>query len=150
MAQSLAKNLIHLVFSTKQRKGHLTDSIRPPLFAYMAGILRKLDSPAVVIGGVVDHVHILFQLSKNHALAKAVEEVKAGSSLWIKSQDRMFEAFYWQAGYGAFSVSESNVDQVRRYIENQEEHHRTTTFQDEFRALLERHGIAFDERYVWD
>ncbi len=148
MPQSLARNLIHLIYSTKNRHLCLTDDLRPKLFAYKAGILKEWDSPALVIGGVADHVHLLFTLSKNHALSKLVEEVKKGSSKWLKTQG--LKDFHWQAGYGAFSVSESNSSQVTRYIERQETHHRRLSFQDEFRAFLSRHGVAFDERYVWD
>ena len=97
-----------------------------------------------------DHVHALFVLSKNHPLKKIVEEVKKGSSKWAKIEGPKNADFYWQAGYAAFSVSQSNLDEVKKYIENQEEHHRRMTFQDELRALYNRHGIAFDERYVWD
>ncbi len=136
MPQSLVKNLVHLVFSTKQRQPWLPDVVRRPLFAYQAGIFQQWESPALVIGGVEDHVHALFLLSKNHALKKIVEEVKKGSSKWMKTDGTKNSDFHWQNGYAAFSVSESNVPDVRRYIENQQEHHRTMTFQDELRALL--------------
>ena len=125
--------------------------MRERLYAYQAGIFREWESPAVVVGGVEDHVHALFSLSKNHALKKVVEEVKKGSSKWMKtSQGTANRDFYWQNGYAAFSVSQSHVDEVREYIQNQSEHHRKMTFQDELRALLTRHGIEFDERYLWD
>ena len=150
MSQSLVKNLIHLVYSTKQRKPWIASAHREELFAYQAGIYQEWDSPALVIGGAEDHVHALFALSKNHALTKIVEEVKKGSSKWAKIEGPKNSYFYWQAGYGAFSVSQSNVDEVRRYIETQEERHRKMTFQDELRALCRRHGIAIDERYVWN
>ncbi|MBC8870182.1 MAG: IS200/IS605 family transposase [Planctomycetes bacterium] len=151
MAQSLVKNLIHLVYSTKHRKPWIHDDVRDRLFAYQAGIFKQWESPALVIDGVEDHVHALFSLSKNHALKKIVEEVKKGSSKWMKTDDAAGNKdFQWQAGYGGFSVSQSNVEEVRKYIENQAEHHRRMTFQDELRALFERHGIEFDERYVWD
>jgi putative transposase len=150
MSQSLVKDLIHLIYSTKNRVPCLGMEIRPRLFAYQAGILKEWNSPALQIGGVADHVHILFCLSKNHALARVIEEVKKGSSKWLKTEGSEFGGFHWQAGYGAFSVSESNVQEVKRYIEDQEVHHRTRSFQDEFRAFLERHGIEYDERYVWD
>lgn len=144
MPQSLAMNLIHLVYSTKDRVGCLTSEIRPKLFAYQAGILEKWDSPALVIGGEADHVHALFVLSKNHALRKVVEEVKRSSSKWMKAQDAAFAGFYWQNGYGAFSVSQSHVAEVRRYIDTQAEHHRAMTFQDEFRLFLKpvSQGVA--------
>lgn len=150
MSQSLVKNLVHLVYSTKDRRPLITESVRDGLFAYQAGIFKQWDSPALVIGGVEDHVHALFSLSKNHALKTIVEEVKKGSSKWIKTQGSSFQNFYWQTGYGAFSVSQSNVEAVMLYIETQAEHHKKLTFQDELCALFQRHGIAFDERYVWD
>ena len=149
MSQSLAKNLLHLVYSTKHRNLWIPPNVRERLFGYQAGIYKEWECPAIIIGGVEDHVHALFALSKNHPLKKIVEEVKKGSSKWMKKETGNVE-FCWQNGYAAFSVSESNVDQVRRYIENQVEHHRKMTFQDELRALLQRHRVEFDERYVWD
>ena len=148
MPQSLARNLIHLIYSTKNRESSLAGDLRPSLFAYKVGILNTWNSPVVSIGGVADHIHILFVLSKNHALTKIIEEVKKGSSKWLKTQG--LRDFHWQAGYGAFSVSESNSPVVARYIERQEAHHRRVSFQDEFREFLKRHGIEYDERYVWD
>jgi putative transposase len=150
MSQSLAKNLVHLIYSTKNRAACLNDDVRPKLFAYQAGIFKVLESPAIVLGGEADHVHALFVLSKNHALEKVIEEVKKGSSKWIKTQDRNFTGFHWQNGYGAFSVSQSHVAKLRRYIEGQPEHHRKVSFQNEFRTFLQRYGIEYDERYVWD
>ena len=150
MPQSLCKNFIHLIFSTKNRKAYLKDDIRSEMHTYLSGILRNWDSPSIIVGGVEEHVHILFLLSKNHALKDIVEEVKTGSSKWIKTKHSKFAQFYWQNGYGAFSVSQSNVEDVRRYIANQAEHHRRVSFQDEFRELLKRHGVEYDERYVWD
>lgn len=150
MSQSLVKNLIHLVYSTKDRHPLITEAVRESLFAYQAGIFKQWDSPALVIGGVEDHVHALFSLSKNYALKKIVEEVKKGSSKWIKTYGESFHDFYWQTGYGAFSVSQSNIEAVRNYIETQVEHHKKMTFQDELRGLFQRHCIEFDERYVWD
>jgi putative transposase len=150
MSQSLAKNLLHLIFSTKHRLPLLTADIRPEMNAYLAGILRSWESPAIIVDSVEDHAHLQFALSKNFALKKVVEEVKKGSSKWIKTKGPSFADFHWQAGYGVFSVSQSNVPAVRGYIVNQEEHHRKMTFQDEFRRLLHRHGIEYDERYIWD
>src|SRR5262245_3358741 len=128
MPQSLAKNIVHLVFSTKNRQPLITDSVRSDLHSYIGGILRKWESPAIIINSVADHIHILFCLSKNFALKKIVEEIKRSSSKWIKSKGPDFRQFYWQAGYGAFSVSQSNVAIVKRYIENQEAHHRKVDF----------------------
>ena len=150
MSQSLAKNMIHLIYSTKNRAPFLTPEIRPEMNSYLAGILRQWESPAIIVNSVEDHAHLLFALSKNHALKKVVEEVKKGSSKWIKTKGSAFIDFYWQGGYGAFSVSPSNVAAVREYIATREEHHRKVTFQEEFRAFLEKHGIEYDERYVWD
>jgi putative transposase len=150
MPQSLSKNLIHLIYSTKNRMPNLSADVRSDLFAYKAGILKEWECPAIRIGGVADHVHLLFHLSKNHALAKVIEEVKKGSSKWLKTRGPAFQGFHWQAGYGAFSVSQSHVDQVLRYIEGQAEHHLKRSFEDEFRMFLQRHQVEFDERYVWD
>ena len=151
MSQSLVKNYLHLVFSTKHRNAWLPIECRPNLFAYQSGILKRLESPVIEINGVEDHVHILFLLSKNHAMKEIAEEVKKGSSKWMKtSEGTNNSVFYWQGGYGAFSVSQSKVEAVRKYIQNQEEHHRTVSFQDELRELFRLHEIEFDERYVWD
>ena len=150
MSQSLARLHIHLVFSTKNRTPLLDDGIRDALHRYMAVVLGNMGCPAVLINSVEDHIHILFELARTVALSKAVEEIKKTSSKWIKTQDGAYSSFAWQAGYGAFAVSESNVVMVRQYIADQREHHRKRSFQDEYRAFLERHNIAFDERYVWD
>ncbi|MGH7814134.1 MAG: IS200/IS605 family transposase [Candidatus Binataceae bacterium] len=150
MPQSLAKNLVHLVFSTKNREPVLTAAIGPRLCAYMANIFRELDSPAIAINAWHDHLHALFALSRNRSLSKVVMEVKRATSKWIKTQGAGFAKFHWQAGYGAFSIGQSGVQEVRAYIANQAEHHRTKSFKDEFRALLVRYKIDFDEQYVWD
>ena len=134
MSQSLVKNLVHLVYSTKHRNPWIPAEIRDGLYAYQAGIFKQWNSPALAIGGVADHVHALFSLSKNHALMKIVEEVKKGSSKWMKADGPRNKDFYWQDGYAAFSVSESKVADVRRYIDNQEDHHHGLPFQDEVRA----------------
>lgn len=141
---------MHLVYSTKHREPLIPKTHQDALFAYQVGIFKEWESPALVIGGVEDHVHALFALSKNYPLKKLVEEVKKGSSKWMKSDGPRVQQFSWQAGYAAFSVSQSNVGTVQRYIERQEQHHRKMTFQDELRALCKRHEIEFDERYVWD
>jgi len=150
MGQSLAKNLIHLIFSTKHREPWLTPDLRLGLHAYLGGILRDLDSPALAVNSVWDHVHVLLNLHKTQALAKVVMEVKRGSSIWIKTRPGLVRGFQWQNGYGAFSVSQSAVEDARRYIGDQEEHHRVKTFQEELREFLRRYEIEYDERYVWD
>ncbi|MBX9583196.1 MAG: transposase [Gemmataceae bacterium] len=149
MPQSLARNLIHFVTSTKNREPYITPELREGLFAYLAGILNALRCPAVAVGGVADHVHILFLLAKTARLCDVVEELKKDSSKWAKENGGP-PHFYWQAGYGAFSVSPRDQARVARYIARQEEHHAATTFQDELRGMLTRAGIEFDERYVWD
>jgi REP element-mobilizing transposase RayT len=151
MSQSLVKNVIHLVYGTKHRTPWISEDVRERLWGYQAGVFKELESPALVIGGVEDHVHALFLLSKNYSLKKIVEEVKKSSSKWMKTSEGTGNTeFTWQAGYGGFSVSASNVPEVTKYIENQSEHHQRMSFQDELRELFNRHGIAFDERYVWD
>ena len=151
MAQSLAKLWTHLIFSTKNRFPFLNDRpFRLDLHAYLATLLRQFDCETLIVGGVEDHIHALFALSRIHSIAKVVKEIKRPSSSWIKDISPALRKFYWQAGYGAFSVSQSNLAEVIRYIENQEEHHRRVTFQDEYRAFLKAYGIGYDERYVWD
>jgi REP element-mobilizing transposase RayT len=150
MAQSLARILVHLIFSTKDRAAVLAPGVRPDLRAYFVGILSNMECPCVEVGGAADHVHMLFALHRTRSTAEVVEEVKKGSSKWLKTRAAALRNFHWQNGYGAFSVSPSNEARVQAYILNQEEHHRKITFQDEFRTFLRRHGVAFDERYVWD
>jgi REP element-mobilizing transposase RayT len=128
--------------------------IHPPteteLYSYLGGICNNLNCQPIKIGGHTDHVHILCMLSKNIALAKLLEEVKSHSSKWIKTLDSSLKNFYWQDGYGTFSVNPAEVDVVSAYIENQHEHHRKVTFKEEYLAFLEKYGIEYDERYVWD
>ena len=150
MPQSLARICIHLVFSTKHREPCIHDKIRPNLHSYMATLLINMNCPALIINSVADHVHILFDLGRTVSISEAVEDVKKSSSKWIKTQGPEFKGFAWQAGYGAFAVSESNVEAVLRYIENQAEHHRKISFQEEFRLFLTKHNLSYDEKYVWD
>jgi REP element-mobilizing transposase RayT len=150
MSQSLAKVLVHLIFSTKHRRPFIATNVREELAGYMVGTLRNLDSPSLLVNAVEDHVHILFSLSRNYAIKTIAEEVKKSSSKWIKTKGPAFRGFSWQAGYGAFSVSQSAVASTRRYIAGQEEHHRRVTFQEEFRRFLEKYEVPYDERYVWD
>jgi putative transposase len=150
MPQSLSRILIHLVFSTKNRERVLTPAIQAELHRYLAGTLDNIDCPSLRVGGVEDHVHLFFGLSRTRTIADVVETVKTSSSKWIKTKGAQFRGFHWQLGYGAFSVSQSDADAVIAYIRNQEQHHQKMTFQDEYRRLLNRYGVAFDERYVWD
>jgi putative transposase len=150
LPQSLSRVLVHLIFSTKNREPVLVPEIRTELQAYLAGVLREEQCPALQVGGVADHVHLLFGLSRTLAVAQVVEQVKTSSSKWIKPKGAAFAEFHWQAGYGAFSVSQSNAAAVAQYIRNQEEHHRKLTFQEEYRRFLKRYQVDYDERYVWD
>lgn len=151
MPQSLARIVLHLIFSTKNRAPFLRDaSLRARLHAYMAGVLQDIGCEPILINGVEDHVHILCNLSRTVTIADLVEEVKKSPSMWMKKQGHQHRDFYWQAGYGAFAVSQSNVEQVRAYVAAQEEHHRDMSFQDEFRTMCRKHGITIDERYAWD
>jgi len=150
MSQSLARLHVHLVFSTKHRSPWLHDGVRDSVHAYIAVLLNDIGCPTILINSVEDHVHILFELGRTTTLSAAVERLKKASSKWIKTQGAEFSGFAWQAGYGAFSVSESNVPSVRRYIAGQREHHRSKPFQEEYRTLLARHRVVFDERYLWD
>ncbi|MCX7049226.1 MAG: transposase [Candidatus Sumerlaeota bacterium] len=150
MSQSLAQLYTHLIFSTKCRIPLIDASISPKLWAYIGGILRNLDSPSIEIGGFQDHIHILYSQSKNYALKTVLEEIKKSSSKWIKTQGASYKKFYWQGGYGAFSVSPSRLESVRRYIRNQEAHHKKMTFQDEYRQFMKEYNLAFDEQYGWD
>lgn len=150
MAHSYVQLLTHIVFSTKRREHLLTTELRGRLFPYMGGIIRELDGSAILINGVSDHVHILALLPAKRALSDILRDVKANSSGWVHKQFPAMRKFAWQTGYGAFSVSKSNLDVVRKYIANQEEHHRRKTFQEEFVGLLRKHGIEYDERYIWD
>ena len=151
MPQSLAKIFVHTVFSTKDRRPFLRDrALREELHRYLGGILTNLDCQPIIVGGVEDHVHILPALSRTCTAAKMVKEVKRGSSLWIKTRNADLHGFAWQNGYGIFSIGFSQIESVRNYIARQEEHHRKISFQDEFRQLLKRYEIEFDERYVWD
>jgi putative transposase len=149
MPHSLSKVLIHLVFSTKYREPLIGVEIRPRLHAYIVGILEHLKSPSLQTGGVADHVHILYSLSRTISQADLVEEVKKSSSKWMKANGGP-PGFAWQTGYGAFSIGESQVNTVIRYIQRQEEHHRRRAFKDEYREFLDRYKVAYDERYVWD
>ncbi len=150
MAQSLARILLHVIFSTKERTRCLVPEVRAELYPYTATVLKNLDSPPIKIGGTEDHIHILCALSKNLAAAKLVEEVKKPTSKWLKTKGTAFSTFHWQNGYGAFSISQSAIPKLEAYIGGQEERHRRLTFMDEYRQFLKRHNVDYDERYLWD
>jgi putative transposase len=151
MSQSLSQIYLHVVFSTKDRARHLQDrALREKTHAYLAGTCHNLDSPSIRVGGVEDHVHLLCRLAKTLSVSELVRELKRESSKWLKDQSPDLSSFYWQSGYGAFSISPGHVEALAAYIANQEEHHKKESFQDEFRRLLRLYGIEFDEKYVWD
>ena len=156
MPQSLARVVLHLVFSTKDRRRvFVVQEMRDAAAGYITGVLKNLDCPVVRICVVIEHVHVLYLQARTETVADVVAAAKRESSAWIKDQPwaRMnpnFAQFHWQNGYGVFSVSESSVDDVAKYIDGQMEHHKRVTFQDEYRAFLKRHNVPFDERYVWE
>jgi REP element-mobilizing transposase RayT len=150
MPQSLVQNYIHLTFSTKDRYPFIDNLIEDELYKYLGGICKNLECNPVIVGGYKDHVHILCSLSRKIALMKLVEEVKSHSSKWIKIKGDQFQKFYWQKGYGAFSIHSSQTNLVQDYIKSQHEHHRKISFQDEYRTFLKEYNIEFDEKYLWD
>ena len=150
MGQSLVKQYTHIVFSTKYQQPLIIDSVEDELYKYIGGICKSLECNPIKVGGYRNHVHILCMLSKKIALMKLLEEVKSHSSKWVKTIDVRMSNFYWQNGYGAFSVNPRQVEIVKSYIENQHAHHSKKTFKKEYLGLLEKFNIAYDERYLWD
>ncbi|WP_113924319.1 IS200/IS605 family transposase [Cognataquiflexum aquatile] len=150
MGQSLVKNYIHIIFSTKGRYPLIINPFEKQLHSYLGGICKNHECTPIIIGGYVDHVHILCLLSKKVSLVNLMEDLKSSSSKWMKTLDFTLKDFYWQDGYGSFSVNPSQVDVVVEYIKNQHDHHRKKTFQDEYRAFLKKYKVEFDERFVWD
>jgi len=151
MPQSFSSVYVHAVFSTKDRRPFLREgSFRAELHAYLGGVSKNLECAPIRIGGVEDHVHILFRLSRTLSQADWVKEMKRSSTVWIKEAKPDLRDFAWQAGYACFSVCMSNLESVTDYIDRQDEHHRKRTFQDELRALLEKHRQDWDERYIWE
>ena len=150
MAQSLSKVLLHVVFSTKNREKTIPSHLRPKLHAYLAGVCRAKGSEAYRVGGTEDHVHIACTLPRTLTMAKLLEEIKKPSSIWMKQQEQGIPNFSWQAGYGIFSLGQSQLPALIQYIDNQEEHHRTRTFKEELLELLEKYGVEYDEKYLWD
>lgn len=150
MPQSLAKILVHLIFSTKNRALLLPADFYEPLKQYAYGIFEDQKCHLIEMNNVADHVHIMFDLYRTQALSDVVMHVKKGTSRWLKDQGSQFKSFEWQAGFGAFSLGYSQKETVRKYIRGQQSHHATTAYQDEFRQFLQRYEVEYDERYVWD
>jgi REP element-mobilizing transposase RayT len=149
MAQTLTRLLVHAVFSTKERRNLIVSAIESELHAYLGGICRNCESPALAIGGTRDHVHLLISLSKNIRLSEFMMTLKKDSSKWMKTKGDTFRDFYWQDRYGAFSIGESQIGTVADYIHKQKQRHETVTFEDELVAMAKRYGVAFDPRYLW-
>jgi putative transposase len=146
---SYVSSYFHCVFSTKERRPLITPALRERLWPFMGGIARHNKMKAIEVGGVEDHVHILLSLPSSMSISKAVQLIKGGSSKWVHESFPEHRLFAWQEKYGAFSASVSQLDYIIRYIQGQEEHHRKVSFQEEFLALLKKHCIEFDERYLW-
>lgn len=149
MPQSLVKILVHIVFSTKDRARLITPEIESQLFGYISGIIKNNGGRMIIAGGTAEHIHLLISIGRID-IGELIGDIKRNSSTWIKKQDRRFSRFYWQRGYGAFSIGQSQVSAVSKYIREQKEHHQKQTFQDEFRALCRKYDVEFDERYCWD
>ncbi|GIW95709.1 MAG: transposase [Pirellulaceae bacterium] len=150
MAHSLAKMYVHVVFSTKHRLPVLLEEWRGQLFGVFIGIARHIGCPALAVGGVADHVHLLLLWSRTISVAEGVGKIKSATSAWLNKSGRLPAAFHWQNGYGAFSIGQSEVRGITEYIRKQPEHHRTQSFENELREWLRRYEIEWDERYVWD
>jgi putative transposase len=150
MSQSLANVLLHIIFSTKGRHPYIDENIAPELYAYMTSVFITHKSFVHGIGGVEDHVHLFVTLPRTLTISDLLEEVKKNSSKWVKTKGQQYNNFSWQRGFGVFSVSASRHNVVAAYIANQKEHHKTQTFQDEYRKFLQMNNIPYDERYVWD
>lgn len=152
MPQSLSSLLIHLVFSTKNREPWIFPEIRSDFHAAMAMMIRTDGGEAYRVGGTADHVHLAIQLGRTQTIADVVKKLKRSSAVWYKSQSRTkdFQGFQWQRGYGAFTLGRSQLDTLIAYIDKQEEHHKHKTFQEEYREMLEKYQVKYDEQYVWD
>ena len=150
MSHAYVSCYIHYVFSTKDRRPLIATEMRDRLWAYLGGIAKTNGMEAVSIGGVLDHIHLLLGLPSTMPIAKAVQLVKGGSSKWVHETFPASQGFAWQAGYGAFSVGVASLDSVIQYIQNQEAHHQTRTFQEEFLAFLKHYQLPYDDQYIWD
>jgi len=148
MPQSLSQVTVHIIFSTKHRDNFLNDNIRPKTHAYIATILRDMKSFVYLVGGTNNHIHIACTLPRTFSQSDFLNKIKNTSSKWLKIEG--INDFFWQSGYGIFSVSQSNIEVLRKYIDNQMEHHKTKTFKEEYREFLEKHQIKYDEKYIWD
>jgi REP element-mobilizing transposase RayT len=150
MPQSLSLVIVHVIFSTKERRPFLDPAVRPSVHAYLATVARNAGCECYRAGGVEDHIHLAIRLSRTITIADLVEQLKTSSSKWVKTQPGDHGTFSWQRGYGCFSIGPKDLDALRTYIDRQEEHHPKRTFQEEFRMFLDKYGVKYDEAYVWD
>lgn len=150
MGQSLAQNYIHIVFSTKHREALIHPPYEEELHSYIGGVCKALECPVLAVGGYTNHIHILCMLSKKLPLMTLVQKVKANSSKWMKTKNKNLSHFFWQDGYGAFSVNPRDVDAVINYIKNQHIHHKQKSFKEEYLAFLHKYNVDYNEQYVWD
>ncbi len=150
MGQSLAKIYMHIAFSTKHREQLIFPPVEAALHKYMASICDNMECPAIQVGGYTDHVHVFCRLSKNIALAQLVREIKSNSSSWMKTQGPALSQFFWQTGYGAFSVSPYRANHTIKYIERQHEHHQHESYKDEMRYHMRLNEMELDEKHFWD
>lgn len=150
MAQTLVSLLVHIIFSTKHRTDFITPEIEPHLYAYLGGVAKHHQSRLLMAGGTMNHVHLLVSQSKNIALSDLLEEIKKSSSRWIKTQGASLTDFHWQDGYAAFSIGASQIPTVKAYLARQKQHHQRRTFQEELREFLEKYGIEYNEKYLWE
>jgi putative transposase len=148
MAHTSGNILLHMIFSTQGRRPLIKETVRDDLFAYMGGIVREMGGTPLIINGVDDHVHMLMRIRPVHSAAEVARIVKTNSSRWVR--EKHSPRFAWQTGYGVFSVSESNIAAVTKYIATQEEHHQSHSFEQEFVAFLKKNNVAYDERHIWD
>ena len=150
MPQSLSFNLTHIIFSTKDRYPFIEPKYRQDLYAYLAEIARNHNCECYRVGGVDDHVHLAIRLARTISVSDLVQELKRGSSKWFKSKSNLLSKFAWQRGHGSFSLSPKDLDSLIAYLTNEEKHHQKISFQDEYRKILSKYGMEWDERYVWD
>jgi REP element-mobilizing transposase RayT len=150
MASTLTNLLYHIVFTTRKKQDFIIPTLSVELYPYIGGIIREDKGKLLKIGGILNHVHILARFSASISVSEMMRRIKGSSSKWVNENSRSTQHFSWQRGYGAFSVSESAVENVISYIGNQNEHHKKITFEEEFLLLLQKHKISYDEKYIWD
>ena len=150
MPHSFSNTIIHIIFGTRYRQDFIDDKIEPKLFGYIGQVINNLQCTTIIVGGYKNHVHILCRLHRPISQSKLVKEIKANSSLWMKTQGQQYEDFYWQDGYASFSVSQSDMMKVIKYIQNQRQYHLLKEFEKEYLDLLDDNNLKYDKRYIWE